>query len=204
MRWYTSDHHFGHFNIIGYSNRPFISTAEMDQTMVERWNDVVGDADEVWILGDLVMGKRKRGLGKYVAKLKGRKIFVPGNHDRCWQGHKGFKTKRVDFYEIGLIHEIIDNPEAHTVAGRRVLLSHFPYRQGLTYQEKFAEWRPIDTGDWLLHGHVHASWQQQGQQINVGVDAWNFAPVSEDSIAAMIQAGAAEVPCLKHVLAHKT
>ncbi len=46
-RWYTSDHHFGHENIIKYCNRPFLHAAAMDLEMFSRWNDVVDDSDEV-------------------------------------------------------------------------------------------------------------------------------------------------------------
>ena len=63
-RWYTSDHHFGHNNIIRYCGRPFPDADTMDNEMVDRWNDLVDDSDEVWILGDLVMGGKTQGLGQ--------------------------------------------------------------------------------------------------------------------------------------------
>ena len=56
-RWWTSDHHFGHANIIRYCARPFTDADAMNRAMVDRWNDVVDDGDEVWMLGDLVMGQ---------------------------------------------------------------------------------------------------------------------------------------------------
>lgn len=33
MRWWTSDHHFGHANIIKYCNRPFADTDEMNKAV---------------------------------------------------------------------------------------------------------------------------------------------------------------------------
>ncbi|MYB08786.1 MAG: hypothetical protein F4Y28_02245 [Acidimicrobiia bacterium] len=105
-RWYTSDHHFGHQNIIRYCDRPFPDA--MDKEMVARWNDVVADSDEVWILGDLVMGGKTQGLAYHVARLKGRKILVPGNHDRCWQGNGDHRWERADYYHIGGIHKIFE------------------------------------------------------------------------------------------------
>ena len=47
-RWYTSDHHFGHRNIIGYCDRPFADTDEMNAAMVARWNDGVGEDGGAW------------------------------------------------------------------------------------------------------------------------------------------------------------
>ena len=55
------------------------------------------------------------------------------------------------------------------------------------------QWRPDDTGGWLLHGHIHENWRQRDRQINVGVDAWDFTPVSEEQIAALIAAGPARL-----------
>ena len=193
-RWYTSDHHFGHQNIIRYCDRPFPDADAMDNEMVARWNDVVVDSDEVWILGDLVMGGKTQGLAGHVARLKGQKILVPGNHDRCWQGNKDHRWERADYYHIGGIHKIFDNPETHTIAGQTAHLNHFPHKLDERNDMKFAHWRPQDNGGWLLHGHIHDKWRQRGRQINVGVDAWHFAPVPEHTIAELFRRGPANAP----------
>ena len=65
-RWWTADHHFGHENIIGYCNRPFANADTMNRAMVDRRNDVVTDSDEMWILGNLVLGRRDINLGAHV------------------------------------------------------------------------------------------------------------------------------------------
>ena len=56
MRWFTSDLHLGHTNIIKYTNRPFWTADQMNETLVDRWNAVVGTEDEVWVLGDVALG----------------------------------------------------------------------------------------------------------------------------------------------------
>ena len=38
--WFTSDSHFSHSNIIRYADRPFSSVEEMDQQLIENWNEV--------------------------------------------------------------------------------------------------------------------------------------------------------------------
>ena len=145
-RWWTSDHHFGHANIIRYCARPFANADAMNRAMVDRWNDVVDDSDEVWILGDLVWGSSWRTMAGCVARLRGRKVLVPGNHDRCWVGRDNHASRRADYFNIGGIDEIVDDPEPHVVAGEAVMLNHFPYRTQSRYDLKFMQYRPQDDG----------------------------------------------------------
>jgi len=39
-----------------------------------------------------------------------------------------------------------------------------------------------------LTGHIHGLWKVQKNMINVGVDAWHFKPISEDTINFCINA----------------
>jgi calcineurin-like phosphoesterase family protein len=48
--------------------------------------------------------------------------------------------------------------------------------------------RPVDNGLPLIHGHVHNSWKVNGRQINVGVDVWDFTPVSEADLSLLVMA----------------
>ena len=38
MTYFTADQHFGHFNIIRLSHRPFASLDEMNEAMIAKWN----------------------------------------------------------------------------------------------------------------------------------------------------------------------
>ena len=194
-RWWTADHHFGHANIIRYCSRPFADADAMNRAMVDRWNDVVASGDEVWILGDLVMGQRPVNLAAHVSRLRGTKILLPGNHDSCWRGHKKGPRHAAAYLELGGISRIVDDPEPVELCGQPVRLNHFPYRLDTRYDLKFMDHRPADDGCWLLHGHIHEKWRQRGRQINVGVDAWNFFPVSDDTLAEIIIAGPADRAC---------
>ena len=168
----------------------------MNRAMVERWNDVVADGDEVWILGDLVMGQLTVNLAAHVSRLKGHKVLVPGNHDACWKGQKKGTNQVAAYFDLGGIARIIDDPDPVELAGKTVQLNHFPYEPGIPGRPvKFAQWRLKDTGGWLLCGHIHERWRQDGKQINVGVDAWHFAPVSDDTICEVIRSGPARIPC---------
>jgi len=58
--WFTSDFHFGHFNIIRHCNRPFTTTEEMDACIVDRMNQCVKPNDTLYFLGDFCMGSVKK------------------------------------------------------------------------------------------------------------------------------------------------
>jgi len=77
---------------------------------------------------------------------------------------------------------------------RFVNLSHFPYiGDSHDSNDRWGEYRLKDYGTTILHGHTHSkkkiSRSSRGTlQINVGVDAWYFFPVSEVAILALIEA----------------
>ena len=186
MLYFTSDHHFGHANIIRYCNRPFADVDEMNRALVDNWNDTVSASDEVWVLGDVAMGQRQETL-KLVRELHGRKFLLPGNHDNCWHGHKNGEQHLALYYECGFEH-IFGGDTTVELAGEEVLVSHFPYRNDGPNDEQFAKFRPIDRGGWLLHGHVHNNWRQWGRMINTSVEAWDYRPVSAETIEGLILA----------------
>lgn len=190
--WFTADLHLGHANIIGYSNRPFADVDAMDEALVERWNARVRPDDTVWVLGDVAMGRIDESL-PLVARFHGRKLLLAGNHDRCFAGHGERAERWVARYLDAGFAEIHQGTIALDVAGHRVLACHFPYRGDSHDHDRYVHERPTDDGSWLLHGHVHERWRQRDRMINVGVDAWGWAPVDEATIAQLLAAGPAEV-----------
>ena len=138
------------------------------------------------MIGDIALGDLHTVLVEHVANLRGRKILVPGNHDRCWTGRNKHETSRSDYLRFGGFERIVDATKPMRIGRKKVRISHFPYLLDDTYDLKYLDHRPRDDGSWLLHGHVHEKWRQRGRQINVGVDAWDFAPVSEEAIAATV------------------
>ncbi|HET8930916.1 MAG TPA: hypothetical protein VFN21_09690 [Acidimicrobiales bacterium] len=185
MRYFTADLHFGHENIIRYCKRPFASVAEMDAALVAKWNEVVSADDDVWVLGDVAMGAIDEGLAK-VGLLAGHKVLVTGNHDRCWAGSTRRHDEWMQRYHDAGFAEILQGTVETTIGGHTVLAAHFPYEGDSHDEDRFTRWRPVDDGAWLVHGHVHTKWQVKGRQINVGVDVWDHAPVSEATLAELI------------------
>lgn len=183
--WFTSDQHFGHGNIIRYCGRPFAGVHEMNTELISRWNKVVEADDVVYVLGDFAMGLLGQTL-PLVAQLAGFKILVPGNHDRCWIGHGGTRQGWIETYLAAGFDEIHQGTFELDIAGTTVQVNHFPYVGDSHDGDRFEKWRPVDAGGWLLHGHVHERWLLRERMINVGVDVWDFYPVSEGALADVI------------------
>lgn len=181
--FYTSDLHFGHTNIIQYCNRPFQDVDEMNVTLIENWNAVVKPTDHVTIVGDACMGKLTSTL-QMLGWLSGDIDMVPGNHDRCWSGHKKYVPWIRKYNEVGVA--ILDNEITRTIGNHHVKVCHFPYSGDSQAIERYQEHRPKDQGEILIHGHIHDLWAERGRQINVGVDVRDFRPISTEELAVII------------------
>lgn len=69
-----------------------------------------------------------------------------------------------------------------------VVACHFPVAGDSQAEDRFGNHRPeVPAGAWLLHGHVHEKWKTRGRQINVGIDVWNFRPVSKEVLLDLIR-----------------
>ena len=201
--YYTSDLHFGHLNIIRFCDRPVPGVSAMNSRLVQLWNETVTDDDTVWVLGDVALGALDESLA-HIGKLAGHKILVPGNHDRCWEGDRALRkgdpearerrraAARERYLSAGFA-EIRDRPERVVLGDQEVDLSHFPYEGDSHGADRFVEYRPVDRGGWVVHGHVHDTWRQRGRQINVGVDVWGGRPVPAEAIAGLIGDGPREL-----------
>src|SRR4051794_31652303 len=105
-RFWTSDLHLGHANIIRYCHRPFADVDSMNKGLIDRWNDTVDDSDEVWVLGDFALGTIAETL-PLAHQLRGRKVLVAGNHDRCWAGSGPRSQRWIETYKEAGFDEIL-------------------------------------------------------------------------------------------------
>lgn len=184
--FFTSDHHFGHNNIIKFENRPFEDVDHMNEMLIENWNEVVPYDGKVYVLGDFIMGKHSQNLS-IIKRLNGQKYLIAGNHDKCWGGHKNYGKYKTRYIEAGI--SWIADRSFINLYGASCVLSHFPKRQTASkYDERFINHHET-TKNVVIHGHVHSSWKidEENQQINVGVDAWNYKPVALEEISEWIQ-----------------
>ena len=192
MIWFTSDTHFSHERIISLCDRPFKDADHMNDMLVENWNRVVAPEDTVFHLGDVALGKIDDSLAQ-VSRLNGFKVLVNGNHDRPFM--KKGKPAEADWtarYEEVFQVVYNENVGFSLSDGTYVNLSHFPYDGDSHGEDRYRSARIADDGKTvLIHGHTHmnqiVSHSEKGAlQIHVGVDAWDYTPVSEDQIMALL------------------
>ena len=89
--WITSDHHFGHENIIKFEPvRKEILGEDWERPLINLHNALVKPSDHVLFLGDFSF----RDPLSYSSRLNGRKELILGNHDR-----KGFQPYK-DFEHV--------------------------------------------------------------------------------------------------------
>jgi len=128
MKYFISDTHFGHFNVINYANRPFLientfanendhkraCVDKMNSYMIEKWNSVVTENDIVYFVGDFAFLNIEE-TAKILSQLKGKKVLIEGNHDR--------NKKQMIKAGFDEVHETLEL----YIKDKKVVLSHYPY-----------------------------------------------------------------------------
>lgn len=180
----TSDTHFNHKNICGPTisswdkgYRHFTSLDQMNATIIDNINAMVGENDILWHLGDFAFGDKSQ-----IPNLRGRINcktihLLLGNHDECLDYDGGHNPKfKPDlakcFQSIGRYKEL-------RVHGVLVTLFHYP----------IGSWNEIGRGAIQLHGHCHNTYSRTiGRQKDAGLDACAFHPLLlEDTVADMLR-----------------
>jgi len=158
----------------------------MDRDIIDKYNSIVKENDLVYHLGDFSLSKG--AVRSILPILKGHKILIKGNHDWCHPIHSKSPEKMTNREKLYLDHGFkeLRLEDRIYIGDRYVNLHHMPYFDEKHKDLRYKDLRPVDKGEWLLHGHVHTSWKTKGKMLNVGVDQWNFAPVSWDEIKAVL------------------
>jgi calcineurin-like phosphoesterase family protein len=157
--FFSADHHFGHVNICKYCGRDYDSTYQMDIDMIERWNSVVAPEDIVYYLGDFSFNPKM-----FRHRVNGKIHLIQGNHD---------KNKYLNLFDSSQRYMTL------MVGPYRCFLAHQPINVG---DEKYwyQDFRNKAMGhDINLTAHIHQRWVVNKNNINLGVDVWNFKPISE-------------------------
>jgi len=190
-KWFTSDHHFWHGNIVNGKlcndrKEQFGNLENMHEELIKRWNSVVGEHDIVYHLGDFSFRRDVGLLRRLVQRLNGRIILILGNHDQ----NEARRYMEAGFYDVTW-HKRIN------LQGYRLMLQHYPRFPWITAKAGKA--------DIIVHGHTHVKekYKEAGEyciwnivsecdeihyedaKIHIGVDAWDFYPVEDLQIIAL-------------------
>jgi calcineurin-like phosphoesterase family protein len=181
---FTADWHDGHRNIIAYAKRPFANVEEQREILVENFNARVKQNSLTYHVGDVALNERL--VAPLIGRLNGEHILIPGNHDRCHSCHQKFKNAVKRYITYGF-KEVVQETTLVVDVKLTLLLNHMPYVKDERHGERYSQFRPVDKGLWLVHGHIHQLWCMNGRQINCGVDRWDYAPVPLDTIVAIVR-----------------
>lgn len=153
--FYVSDLHIFHKNVLNcegsksFDNRPFKTFDEMNQTILNNWNSVVGNGDHVYLLGDTLWKENDEAIA-LISQFKGNLHAIKGNHDRFSDA----RYRRL-FCEICDYKEITDNIKGKNYG---VVLSHFPIMFWNKMKQVNNDGSPRTKNyNILLYGHTHNS-----------------------------------------------
>lgn len=163
--FFISDMHFNHTNIIKYCNRPFSDVHEMNETIINNWNNRVSEKDIIYVLGDVGLFRplTQENVRDIITRLKGKKYLICGNHDR--------RMKPNWWVETGFV-EAVNHP---VVFRKQYVLSHEPVSRG-----SFTKYINI-------HGHSHNKQIDSDSYINVCVECVGYTPISLQEIEKIVQ-----------------
>ena len=164
--WFTSDTHFGHANVLKFSERPWDNIDDMNYALIENINACVEPSDELYILGDFSFKLTVQQAYELRKLICCKKIhLVHGNHDKDWR-------------QPEVANAFIVEPPIKVlkVDGVKIVMSHYP----------MADWQSMGHGSWHIHGHIHsqgsayndANLAQGLLRFDAGVDANEYRPVS--------------------------
>lgn len=158
----TADLHLGHDAIRRHCSRPFATVEEMDEALIANWNRSVSDRDLVYVVGDFAW----RHHDRYLARLKGRKILIRGNHDRM---------PRESLRDFAELHDLL----VRKIGGVPTVLCHYCLNV----------WPRSPRGSWHLYGHSHGRLEEptDSPRCDVGVDVWHYAPVPWEAIRIKLE-----------------
>ncbi|MFR2031567.1 MAG: hypothetical protein ACLS3M_09395 [Collinsella sp.] len=169
MIWFTSDTHFGHENVLKFTDRPWETIWQMNDAIVDSINGRVAVDDELYILGDFSFKMTAQDAYPFAsgspagASTSSRETTTrtgPSRRSRTFTVEPPICVLKID--------------------GQKIVLSHYP----------MADWQGMNHGSWHLHGHIHSSGgaynefnRKQGLlRYDVGCDANGHSPVSLDEL----------------------
>lgn len=173
--WLTSDTHFNHDRDFIWSPRGCANATEMNEKILENWNQTIKDNDIVYHLGDVMMGGDLQAGLRLISKLKGQKYLAYGNHDT---------DARLKAFTVNHFFKEIQMGYRLKVHGTTFVATHYP-----TITANGNDNRVLG-----LYGHTHQQtnfFQDEAgirtYMYHVGVDSHDCKPVNLEDLIAEIK-----------------
>lgn len=173
--WFTSDYHAYHRNILTLGKgRPFADVEEMHAAIADRHNEVVRPGDLVFNLGDYALKCQWEDAYRFRQRFVGQQHFVWGNHDDIAEE----MVRNVPGCFVWARHMHFLRLKGYGVP--KITLCHYAMRT----------WPGSHKGHWQLYGHSHNQLPEEERWLSfdVGVDCWDYRPVSIEEVAQKMKA----------------
>lgn len=168
MIYLSSDLHFNHSKPFIYADRGFSSVDEMNTAIIDNFNSVLTDQDDLYLLGDTLMGNTSESILLF-QQLKGKIHLVWGNHDTN-------SRKKILAQQPNVV-EVLGYADMLTYEKQNFYLCHFP-----TITTNFDD-ESLNRRLLCLAGHTHSTEKFDScGSYNVAVDAHNCRPVSIETV----------------------
>lgn len=189
--YFTSDTHYSHSNICRSTSRwpesdktrDFETLEHMDNSIVDNINNVVGEDDHLFHLGDWSFGGFEK-IREFRERIICKNVhIVLGNHDhhidRDKEGIREIFSSVNDYVFLTVVRQG-PNPNKDKSTKDRFVLCHFP----------IASWNGLSDGVIHLHGHVHLPPNKKiadGRAMDVGMDGNYLVPYSLDEVIDLLK-----------------
>jgi len=184
-KFFVSDLHFDHRNIIAYDQRPWDSIESMNAALIKNINITCKENDSLYILGDVFLHNKTKRWLEILDQIKCKNLYlIRGNHDTPKQEVKERFLWVKDYYRLKFQtdeKEMENLPEKLKDMIRlnkykiRFIMFHFP----------ILSWHDMEHGTFHLHGHTHTNGHTDfyhQQKVNVGCMHNGFKPFSVKDI----------------------
>lgn len=180
--YHASDFHFGHDNPLIYESRGFTSSHEHDEHIMGVLFKTLRPGDRLINYGDnAIEGSWRTGLSRMKA-LRAYGITLEmriGNHDLIFPGKRDSAKY---FREYAEVFDNIQLFQRARLGGVQYIQSHMPYWPNDRHEARLRQYRPIDDGLPIVHGHTHSTVAEDfPRHLGVCWDAWN-RPVSHGEV----------------------
>ncbi|GJQ43678.1 MAG: hydrolase [Ignavibacteriaceae bacterium] len=188
--FFTADTHFNHAGIIKSCNRPFANVDEMNEALIQNWNNKVDVLDEVYHLGDFIWKGNSQRVQEIIYRLNGKIYIIKGNHDHSQQVKYYENCSNVgwvkDYFELK-IDNTFDEIDELMKANNTTFLQNITKMQFVLFHYGMRVWNKSHYGSFHLYGHSHGNLPPIRNSWDVGVDANNYEPIELNEVIKKIQ-----------------